>query len=67
MAGIELVPIEGRFPGVEVCDRVRRHGVILRNLGDVVVWMPPLSLSGDELALLEGATTAAIRETLGVR
>lgn len=67
MAGIELAPIEGRFLGVDVCDRVRRHGVVLRNLGDVVVWMPPLSLSQDELALLEGATTAAIRETLGVR
>ena len=67
MAGIELAPIDGRFLGVEVCDRVRRHGVILRNLGDVVVWMPPLSLSADELVLLEQATTAAIRETLESR
>ena len=65
MAGIELLPIEGRFLGVEVCDRIRNHGVILRNLGDVVVWMPPLSLSTDELALLERATTAAIKEVLG--
>ena len=65
MAGIELAPIDGRLLGVEVSDRVRAHGVILRNLGDVVVWMPPLSLSADELALLERATLAAIRETVG--
>jgi adenosylmethionine-8-amino-7-oxononanoate aminotransferase len=64
MAGLELVAIEGRALGVEVCDRVRAHGVILRNLGDVVVWMPPLSLTASELHLLERATTAAIHETL---
>jgi adenosylmethionine-8-amino-7-oxononanoate aminotransferase len=65
MAGIDLDPIDGRFLGVEVCNRIRAHGAILRNLGDVVVWMPPLSLSADELALLERATGAAIRETVG--
>lgn len=65
MAGIELAPIEGRALGVEVCERVRAHGVILRNLGDVLVWMPPLSLHPADLVLLEQATTAAIRETLG--
>jgi adenosylmethionine-8-amino-7-oxononanoate aminotransferase len=64
MAGIELAPIEGRALGVEVCERIRAHGVILRNLGDVVVWMPPLSLHAADLVLLEQATTAAIRETL---
>ncbi len=60
MAGIELDPVEGRSRGVEVCERVRTHGVLLRNLGDVVVWMPPLSISSDELQLLERATAAAI-------
>ena len=65
MGGIELAPIEGRFLGVEVCDRIRAHGVILRNLGDVIVWMPPLSISEEELAFLEQATSSAIRETLG--
>jgi len=64
MGGVELAPIEGRFLGVEVCDRIRSQGVILRNLGDVVVWMPPLSISDEELGLLERATTTAIRETL---
>ncbi len=60
MAGIELTAVAGRSRGVEVCDRIRDHGVILRNLGDVVVWMPPLSISADELGLLELATAAAI-------
>jgi adenosylmethionine-8-amino-7-oxononanoate aminotransferase len=64
MAGIELSTAEGRALGVEVCDRIRGHGVILRNLGDVVVWLPPLSVSAVELELLERATTAAILEAL---
>jgi adenosylmethionine-8-amino-7-oxononanoate aminotransferase len=65
MAGIELSSREGRFLGAEVCQAIRRHGVILRPLGDVVVWMPPLSLTADDLALLESATRAAIQEVLG--
>lgn len=60
MVGIELRAIEGRFIGAEVCARARAHGVILRPLGDVVVWMPPLSLRPDELILLETATRDAI-------
>jgi adenosylmethionine-8-amino-7-oxononanoate aminotransferase len=63
MAGIELAPLPGRFAGVEVCERARAHGVILRPLGDVVVWMPPLTLAPGELELLEAATTRAIEET----
>jgi adenosylmethionine---8-amino-7-oxononanoate aminotransferase len=62
MGGIELTPREGEGVGVDVCNRVRAHGVILRNLGDVVVWMPPLSISLDELKVLEEATTTAIQE-----
>lgn len=65
MAGIEIAEQPNRALGVEACDRARAHGVILRNLGDVVVWMPPLSLSASELGLLERATTAAIAETVG--
>ncbi|HWO18386.1 MAG TPA: adenosylmethionine--8-amino-7-oxononanoate transaminase [Kofleriaceae bacterium] len=62
MVGIELVPRESRPLGVEVCERARRHGVILRPLGDVVVWMPPLTLVDEDLALLEGATRRSIEE-----
>ncbi len=64
MAGIELAAVEGRALGVEVCERIRAHGVILRPLGDVLVWMPPLSLSSSELVDLEAATSLAIREIL---
>ncbi len=60
MAGIELQAQPDRFLGVEVCDRIRGHGVLLRPLGDVVVWMPPLSIRPDELRLLETATLAAL-------
>jgi adenosylmethionine-8-amino-7-oxononanoate aminotransferase len=62
MAGIEMVPREGRAVGVEVCDRARAHGVLLRPLGDVIVWMPPLTITSDELGLLEAGTAAAIAE-----
>jgi adenosylmethionine-8-amino-7-oxononanoate aminotransferase len=65
MAGIELAPQDGRALGAEVCDRIRGHGVLLRPLGDVVVWMPPLSLQPDDLSLLERATTAALHEVVG--
>jgi adenosylmethionine-8-amino-7-oxononanoate aminotransferase len=64
MVGIELAPIEGRALGAEVCDRIRGHGVILRPLGDVVVWMPPLSVTSPEVELLEAATSRAIEEAL---
>jgi adenosylmethionine-8-amino-7-oxononanoate aminotransferase len=46
--------------GREVCEEARTHGVIIRNLGDVVVWMPPLTLTTEDLALLERATVQAI-------
>jgi adenosylmethionine-8-amino-7-oxononanoate aminotransferase len=62
MVGIELVPRETRLLGAEVCERARQHGVILRPLGDVVVWMPPLSIGPEDLLLLEEATRAAISE-----
>jgi len=70
MTGIELVRDRAtRAPysptakiGHRVCDAVRRHGVILRPLGSVIVLMPPLSLRMDELDLLVSATAKAIRE-----
>ena len=70
MTGIELVqdratrapyPSAARI-GHRVCDAVRKHGVILRPLGSVIVLMPPLSLRMDELELLVSATARAIRE-----
>jgi adenosylmethionine-8-amino-7-oxononanoate aminotransferase len=70
MVGIELVQDRAtRAPyapaariGHRVCDAVRKHGVILRPLGSVIVLMPPLSLKHDEVDLLVSATARAIRE-----
>jgi adenosylmethionine-8-amino-7-oxononanoate aminotransferase len=70
MTGIELVhdrATRAPYPSVarighRVCEAVRRHGVILRPLGPVIVLMPPLSLKLDELDLLVSATARAIRE-----
>ena len=63
MVGIELVedkstrrPFDSRRRvGAQVCARLRRHGVILRPLSDVIVLMPPLAM---ELADLKQIVTA---------
>jgi adenosylmethionine-8-amino-7-oxononanoate aminotransferase len=72
MVGIELVKDRATkepFPwqeriGARVSERVRHYGVILRPLGNVVVLMPPLSMSKLELAQLVDATGRAIRDVL---
>lgn len=70
MVGIELVedrasdrmfPVE-QFRGVRVCEAARKHGVILRPLGDVIVWMPPFCMSRDDADLLASATMKAIED-----
>lgn len=62
MVGIELDPdtVATPLPARAVCQAVRLDGVVLRNLGDVVVWMPPLSITSDEIDLLGSATAKAI-------
>jgi adenosylmethionine-8-amino-7-oxononanoate aminotransferase len=47
--------------GMQACIAARRHGALLRPLGDTVVIMPPLSITLDELDLLAAATAAGIR------
>ncbi len=70
MVGIELVrdrqtkePFvwEERI-GVKVCQKVRERGVILRPLGNVIVLMPPLSITLDELEKLLEVTRWSIQE-----
>jgi adenosylmethionine-8-amino-7-oxononanoate aminotransferase len=75
VVGIELVREKGSagrpavpFPwqeqrGTKACLAARRHGALLRQLGDVVVIMPPLCIDDDEIDLLVAAAEAAIRET----
>jgi adenosylmethionine---8-amino-7-oxononanoate aminotransferase len=70
MVGIELVKDHetkaeytyGDRMGHRVCAAVRRRGVLLRPLGNVVVLMPPLSTTVDEAAHLGRSVHEAIRE-----
>ena len=72
MVGVELVKdraTKEEFPfaervGFQVCQAARKHGVLLRPLGNVVVLMPPLSLTLDEARLLIDALESAITRTL---
>jgi adenosylmethionine-8-amino-7-oxononanoate aminotransferase len=60
MAGIEL---KGRLEdrvGAKVCQQARKYGVILRPLSNVIVLMPPLSISVEELEYLLMATYRTI-------
>jgi adenosylmethionine---8-amino-7-oxononanoate aminotransferase len=61
MVGIELRehPLPVRI-GHRVALEARRHGAIIRPLGDVVVLMPPLSISREDLTRLVSITAEAI-------
>jgi adenosylmethionine---8-amino-7-oxononanoate aminotransferase len=61
MAGIALTefPLEARM-GHQVTLAARERGAIVRPLGDVIVLMPPLSISDDELRRLVAITAEAI-------
>jgi adenosylmethionine-8-amino-7-oxononanoate aminotransferase len=68
MTGIELAdfPLEARM-GHQVTLAARRRGAIVRPLGDVVVLMPPLSITESELRRLVEITAAAIAEATAGR
>ncbi len=70
MVGIELVKdkktkepysLEEKI-GWKVCYKAREKGLIIRPLGNVIVLMPPLSISQQELKRLIQITAEAIRE-----
>lgn len=72
MVGIEIVAdrkTKASFPpeakvGQKVVRKVREKGIILRPLGDVIVLMPPLSSTEDEIIRLVGAVGWAIDSIL---
>jgi len=72
MVGIELVKdrmSKEPFPwqdgvGVRVCQRARDYGVILRPLGNVIVLMPPLSISKREIDDLLDALERSIQDSI---
>jgi adenosylmethionine-8-amino-7-oxononanoate aminotransferase len=63
MTGVEVAPVAERT-GFEVCRAARRRGVIVRPLGDVVVVMPPLGITDDELDELLGVVDESVREVV---
>jgi adenosylmethionine---8-amino-7-oxononanoate aminotransferase len=66
MVGIDLGPHDPALRlGHRVTLEARKRGAIIRPLGDVVVLMPPLSISAEELTLLVKITAAAIAEATG--
>lgn len=70
MAGVELMrDPERRIPysvseqvGARVTKAARKHGVAIRPLGDVVVFMPPLSIGEGELDTLMDSARDSVRE-----
>ena len=73
MAGVELMddpPAKRPYPyerliGAQVARAARKAGVLMRPLGDVMVFMPPLSITAAEIDLLLDATLEAINEITG--
>ena len=67
MCGIQLAdfPVEARM-GHQVTLEARRRGAIIRPLGDVVVLMPPLSISEHDLVRLVSIVDEAIEATTRV-
>jgi adenosylmethionine---8-amino-7-oxononanoate aminotransferase len=61
MVGIELQGFDSRQRmGAAVCAAVRKHGVIIRPLGDVIVLMPPLAMNLSDLRTIVSAVHAEI-------
>lgn len=73
MVGIELVldratkelyPPEEKI-GIRVIKEARAHGLVIRPLSHVIVLMPPLGISKDELRDVIDITYAAVRKVTG--
>jgi adenosylmethionine-8-amino-7-oxononanoate aminotransferase len=73
IGAVELVrdrPTREPYPweekrGLAVCDWARTQGVLLRPLGNVLVIMPPLSVTDEELDRIARAVEGGIQATLG--
>ncbi|MGO9061288.1 MAG: adenosylmethionine--8-amino-7-oxononanoate transaminase [Candidatus Binataceae bacterium] len=73
MAGVEIMESPGdrrAFPysaqtGARIAKAARKAGVLVRPLGDVMVFMPPLSITAAEIEMLVDALFAATCEIVG--
>ena len=62
MTGIEVAPVDGvDRTGFAVCQHMRTLGVLTRPLSDVVVLMPPLAMSDDDVRTMTAAAIESIR------
>jgi len=62
MGGVELHGASGERRGREVCKAAVERGVLLRSLSDVVVLMPPLTITAPELERIVETLAEAIEE-----
>jgi adenosylmethionine-8-amino-7-oxononanoate aminotransferase len=68
MGGVELAPPrDGCRWGRRVCAAAVARGVLLRPLGDVVVLMPPLTVTADEVDRIVDALVAGLDEVAATR
>ena len=70
MAALVLGPAQGSWDsaervGLRVCYEARKSGVIVRNLGDSIVLMPPLVMGEVELRRLVAAVGEGIAAVAG--
>jgi adenosylmethionine-8-amino-7-oxononanoate aminotransferase len=56
----------GEKRGFRVCEQARRHGVWLRPLGNVIVIMPPLAISTEQIDRIATAVADGIEYATGV-
>ena len=68
-AAVDLAPAAGApawsadaRTGYRVCLAARRHGLVLRPLGDSLLIVPPIAIAPPEIDHLVGAVEAALRE-----
>jgi adenosylmethionine-8-amino-7-oxononanoate aminotransferase len=65
MVGVEMAPPgPGLRWGRRVCAGAVARGVLLRPLGDVVVLMPPLTTTADEIVRMVEALEGSLREVV---
>lgn len=73
MAGIELVKnrltredFEAKLKvGAKVCELCRKRGLMIRPLGNILVLMPPLSITNSEISAIVGIVRESIKELQG--
>lgn len=75
IAGIELMKDkDNKIPfapellmGAKVCEKARDYGIIIRNIGDVVVFMPPHASTTSQIDEMLGMIYKALIHTVGPR